>query len=355
VYQTAPALAFEVVEKSKVPWLFSTTEEEYQSLRELAGVFDHSSLGLIEVTGDYAMEFLNQVLARDVEYLTPERCLSSLVLDAEGRPIDIVTIYGTTGGAVVETAFGRGELTRRHFEQHAPAGVTISDLGQTHSVVAIEGPYAWGLIGRIFGDELTGIPYEGVIETTWENHQIRLARSGFTAEYGYKMMVALEGVRNLWEALTEQARPVGYGVLEMAMLEVRQPVLHREIDGDDTVISCGYNWLVDITRGDFVGREALSRAIAERPASLTVGFDAGPGVSLDPGARVFVDEVDIGRVVFTVHSIGRGSTIGLARLDPEFAVVGLDLTAQIDGDSRVDIRTIASPYIVPKSWSIPVI
>ncbi|MGW2194533.1 aminomethyl transferase family protein, partial [Streptosporangium sp. NPDC001682] len=59
---------------------------------------------------------------------------------------------------------------------------------------------------------------------------------------------------------------------------------------------------------------------------------------------------DIGEVVYAVHSLGLGATLGLVRVDAEFAAAGLRFTV---GDAEV--TTLTSPYITPKSWSIPII
>ncbi|MGW2195931.1 hypothetical protein ACWCSH_26790, partial [Streptosporangium sp. NPDC001682] len=53
-----------------VPLRFSTPAEEYKALRERAALLDLSGLGLIEISGDGAVDFAQRVLARDVEYLT---------------------------------------------------------------------------------------------------------------------------------------------------------------------------------------------------------------------------------------------------------------------------------------------
>ncbi len=133
------------------------------------------------------------------------------------------------------------------------------------------------------------------------------------------------------------------------MLEVRQPIPRLETTGDVNVIEIGANWLVDVTKDAFVGKEAVLAAFESRQGRRTVGFSGGDTVP-EPGARVLAGGEDIGEVVFAVRSVGLGTTLGLARVEAGLAAAGLELTVAGAG-----VTTLTSPYIVPKSWSIPII
>jgi aminomethyltransferase len=279
--------------------------------------------------------------------------MTSLLLDEDARPLDIVTVYTLESAVLLETSFGMGTRTQAYLESQLQGEADLRRLNGDQAVLGIEGPYAWGVVGRVIDADLTALPYESVVETEWDEQPILFARSGFTSEYGYKVLTDVGTAARLWDAVAAEAQPVGYEVLETAMLEVRQPVLHREVGDDGTVLSCGYNWLIDLTKEDFVGRAALDAEVGRGPAALTVGFQGSLDAIPDAGATVTAAGVEVGRVVHAVFSPANDAHVGLARVSPDVAAAGLELSIETPTGSA-GVRTVSSPYVTPTSWSVPV-
>src|SRR5205807_5758641 len=139
--------------------------------------------------------------------------------------------------------------------------------------------------------------------------------------------------------------------LEVTMLEVRQPVLHLEAVRSANTISCGYNWLVEPQKPDFVGRDALWTQ-HKAASKLTIGFEARDVEFELRGGSVWADDEEIGEVVVVRYSPGRHGLLGLARVNREWAASGLPLRVVGDAGSH-EINTISSPYVIPKSWGGP--
>ncbi|MBP2707916.1 aminomethyltransferase family protein [Microbispora sp. RL4-1S] len=331
-----------------VPLRFSSLSDEYRALRERAVVVDLTGHRLIEITGPAAVEFAQRVLARDVEYLTSDRCTMSLVLDDTGRVVDQVLAFGREDGVLLESSAGAGTRLCEHLRGLGEEGVRITERTDL-AVIGLEGPYAWGVVGRLIDPELASLPFESVVDATWNGTDIVFARTGYTGEYGYQMIVPADAAAELWSLALEHASPAGQEALELAMLEVRQPVPRHETGEGATVVEMGANWLIDITKDAFVGREATLAAFADGGGRRVVGFTGPEGVPA-PGTRVLAGGQDVGEVVYAVHSVGLDATLGLARVDRDLAAAGLDLTV-----GGAEVTTLTSPYVVPKSWSIPII
>lgn len=343
------------VGKAEVPALFSSVEEEYAALREKTGLLDYSHLGRIAVSGDGALEFLQERVTRDIEYLMPERTLSSLILNEQAHPVDMVSVYNLEDRFMIETSPGKAEEVFALLRSAAPDGITVEDLSEQQAVIGLEGPYAWQVLGKVVDFEVSILPFQGVMQAQWQGETVIISRTGFTAEYGYKIYAQPEVAARIWEELQAETTPVGYQVLEIVMLEVRQPVLHRELSHDGTVIRCGLNWLVDLQKENFTGKDALQ---AQREAGedyLTIGFVADAQVQLPAGATVRAAEVEVGRVVHTVYSPGLGKVLGLIRMEADWTASGLELNARNAAGNWQPIMTISSPYLTPKSWSIPIL
>ncbi|MFI0424813.1 aminomethyltransferase family protein [Spongiactinospora sp. 9N601] len=348
MYAHPEGTVFGEVLDARVPLRFGTLDEDYRALRERAALFDLSSLGLIKITGEGAAEFAQRVLARDVEYLVSERCMMSLVLDEAGQIVDQVIVIGREDGVILESSSGAGPRLLAHLLAQDHPGVEIVDISDALIVIGLEGPYAWGVVGRLLDPELPALPFESVVDTEWEGMKLLFARTGFTGEYGYQFIVPVSDAPRLWAAALEHARPAGLDALELAMLEVRQPVVRHEASEGTSVVEIGANWLLDITKESFVGKEPVLAAFAEQ-GRRTIGFSGGTTVP-EPGATVTAAGQVVGTVVHAVHSVGLGTPLGLIRIDEDLAAAGLELA--VDG---AEIVTLTSPYVLPKSWSVPII
>jgi aminomethyltransferase len=135
------------------------------------------------------------------------------------------------------------------------------------------------------------------------------------------------------------------------MLEVRQPRLHREVDEHAGVVECGLNWLVDLEKEQFTGRDAVVAEAEADHRRATIGFAAPPDATVVGGATVLAGQRSIGRVLDAVSDPGLDQQLGLASVEAEFCASGLDLEVQHEGMPSVTVRTLSSPYRVPTSWS----
>lgn len=334
--------------EAEVALRFGSLDTEYEAIRGRAALLDLSGERLVEITGDGGVEFAQRVLARDVEYLTAERCMTSLVLAADGSVVDQVVVWGRETGMLLESSVGGGTRLLEHLRAEADDDVEIVDRTEEYAIFGLEGPYAWGVVGRLIDGELAALPFESVVDTQWDGADIVFARTGMTGEYGYKVLVPRADAERLWTAAAEHAAPAGQEALELAMLEVRQPVLRHEAVGAADILEIGAGWLVDITKDDFVGRDAVLTAFEGPAARRTVGFAGGDVVPA--GTPVTVDGEQVGEVVHAVPSIGLGSTLGLLRVQPELAAAGLRFSV-----GGAEVTTLTSPYVTPKSWSTPII
>src|SRR4051812_19884099 len=88
----------ETIGDTVVPWVYTDLVAEHDAVRETQCVLDLGAVGLIEVTGPEAANFVQSQVTRDVSYLFPERSISALILDEDARPIDNVIVHKIPGG-----------------------------------------------------------------------------------------------------------------------------------------------------------------------------------------------------------------------------------------------------------------
>jgi glycine cleavage system aminomethyltransferase T len=333
---------------AEVPWVYTDLDTEYRALRTGAGVVDLDSAGLIELPADEARRLLRTTVTRDLESLYPGNSGRALRLDQQGHPVDLVTVHRSRDRWLLETAFGRGAGTLTALTEQAEH-VEPVDVREELGLLGIEGPDAPAVLGELVGPAATGVPLGSVARTTWDGEPVVVSRTGFTGERGYRLLVPRARHPEIFAAAAELARPVGFQALEVAMLEVRFPVLHREVGPDDTALVCGYHWLVDHDRPGFTGRDAVLAEHGAGPAAVTVGVAFPAGARLAERAELSMAGVPVGRLVHHVQSPGLACTLALARVAPEWAASGIECVAAGDPEP-VTGRTASAPYLLPRSW-----
>jgi glycine cleavage system aminomethyltransferase T len=331
----------------------SDFREGYTALRNESAFFDLGWSTFVRVSGEGCEDLLQQVVARDLSFLGAERCVTTLVLDDDARCVDIVTVYRDGDGFLLESSPSGGKGLVAHLGERADGShVQIEPLDGVWSAAAVEGPYAWGVVGNLLDPDLASLPFESVLAVEYQGEPLIFSRNGATGEYGYKFIGAGGVVDRLLVDLAQHAEQAGLDVLELAMLEVRQPMAWLDASDDLTIAESRIAWLADLVKPDFIGRTALLHAVEKAERAVT-GFAAA-----DDGSEGFVSGADvrtadghrIGEVRYSRFSPGLDRQIGLVTLDRHSCCAGLRL--EVDGRT---VETVASPFIEPKSWKTPIL
>ena len=333
--------------QDQVMWSFGDFAAECSALRNGAGLIDTSFGGPVRVSGPDALSLLQACLTRDIEFLIPDRARWSVVLRHDGTIIDVVTVIAGEEDYTVLTGPGRGAEVEAALREAAPGlDASIDNLEASTVVFSVEGARSWQVVADVLGDEYVSLGYENVLAIEIDGRESLLARIGVTGEYGYTFILAADAAAQLWEQFVASgAVPAGHRARETAMLEVRQPIVHREVKPEDSVVSAGLNWLVDLGKEEFIGREAVVAAAAVPSPGGPVGFMVSSG-SVRAGDSLHVGAEAVGEVMYVAESPALGALIGLARVAREWQAAGLEFVT-----SAATVRTLAPPYFVPTSWS----
>jgi aminomethyltransferase len=225
-------------------------------------MFDVSHMGVVDLTGERVREFLRSLLANDVGRLrVPGKALYSCMLLPSGGVIDDLIVYfmSDTWFRMVVNAGTRDKdvaWIRRHA---APFAVTVAprlDL----AMIAIQGPSArektMALLApaqRIVARDLPHF-FGGTFDAWF------VARTGYTGEDGFEVMLPAVEAAKTWNALRAQGiEPAGLGARDTLRLEAGMNLYGNDMDEDHHPLESGLAWTVAFDPGDrdFIGRQAL--------------------------------------------------------------------------------------------------
>jgi aminomethyltransferase len=231
--------------------------------------------------------------------------------------------------------------------EHA-TGAVIEDQSDATALVAIQGPRASAILQALTAVDLAAIPYYWFARGLVLGGEALLSRTGYTGEDGFEVYVPTARAAALWSALVEKGTPAGLlpcglGARDTLRLEAKMALYGNDIDADHTVLEADLGWIVKLQKGEFIGRDALTRQKAAGVTRKLVGFEMeGRGIARSHYAIV-KDGARIGDVTSGAPSPWLHKPIGLGYVAIAHAAVGTPIEILIR-DQPVAARIVPTPF-----------
>jgi aminomethyltransferase len=334
-----------------MPLQYAGILEEHRAVRSTAGLFDLSHMGELFVEGSEAAAALGYALITEPAGLKVGRAHYSMICFPEGGILDDLIVYRLDEERfmVVANASNASAVSDALAERLAGRHVVLDDRSLATALVAIQGPVAAAILAPLTSVILDDLPYYGITQGDVAGVPALVARTGYTGEDGFEVIVDMAAAGRVWDALLEAgtpmgAVPVGLGARDTLRLEAGMPLYGNELGPDTTPFEAGLGRVVKLAKdGDFVGRAALEKASAEGPRKLLVGLVVrGRGIARH-GYDVFVGDRRIGVVTSGTQSPTLGLPIAMAYVTPSEAEPGTIVDVSIR-DQRVPAEVVQMPF-----------
>jgi len=331
----------------QMPVRYASDLAEHHAVRTAAGLFDLSHMAEIAVVGPDAGAFLDAALAGRLSTMPVGRAKYSLLLSPEGGIVDDLVVYRLDEHdfLVVANASNRdaafGALARRA----TGFDVTVDDESDDTALVAVQGPEAEGVLDELVTADrlapdapLSTLRYYRVLQGTFDDAPVLIARTGYTGEDGFELYLQPELAPDLWRALVDAGGPrglvpAGLASRDTLRLEAGMPLYGHELGLDVKPAQAGLGRVVDATK-EFVGRDAVE---PDADARVLVGLALEGRRAARAGHLVVTtDGTVVGEVTSGALSPTLGHPVAMAYVDP----------AALAGGLAVDVRGTALPAVV---------
>ena len=259
-----------------LPINYGSQIDEHHQVRTEAGMFDVSHMTVVDVRGPHSRDFLSRLLANDVGRLrSPGKALYSCMLNEKGGVIDDLITYFMAEDwfRMVVNAATRDKGVAWLERQAADFRIAVTEHYEL-AMLAVQGPEAREKVHSVLPEEavaaLDGIkPFSAA-----ESNDLVIARTGYTGEDGYEIMVPGETAAGLWERLLGAGvKPCGLGARDTLRLEAGMNLYGQDMEEDVTPLESGLAWTVSMKDDrEFIGRPALERQLAAGLENKLVGL-----------------------------------------------------------------------------------
>ncbi len=326
-----------------MPLQYSTIREEHIAVRTRCGLFDLSHMGEVRFSGDRALDVVQRLVTNDVARLEVGGALYGVMCNDAGGIVDDVVVYREAGGYMVVINAACRPKDVAWMGGHS-SECTFEDVGDSVALLAVQGPRAVGLVGRLAAADVADVRPFHSTDTTVGGVQATVSRTGYTGEDGFELYVDAADAPGLWDTLLEAGAadgmiPCGLGARDTLRLEAGLRLYGQDMDDNTDPYSCALGWTVKLQKGDFIGSAALARLDPKHPPRRFVGIELQGRAIARHGQPVLVGGEPAGEVTSGTYSF---------TLDHSIATASLDGGVPVDAELSVDIRgTAAAATVVP--------
>jgi aminomethyltransferase len=314
---------------------------EHRAVRSDVGLFDISHMGKFILKGN--LEEIQRLIPSDLSRLQPGQGQYSLLLNEQGGVVDDVIFYchSPEHWTVIVNA-STTEKDRTWIQTHAPT-VALEDLSQEKTLLAIQGPNAQAKLQPYTTIELPAIPRFGHQTGPVLKAESLIARTGYTGEDGFELMLPLEEGRALWtKLLNDGVFPCGLGCRDTLRLEAGMHLYGQDMNDQTTPLEASLGWVVHWDKGPFIGREVLESQKSKLTRKL-VGLEIQDRGIPRHDYPVLSKGSPIGTVTSGALSPQSNKGIALAYVPTELSALGTHLDVDIRGKA-VAATVVKRPF-----------
>lgn len=333
-----------------MPVQYTSILEEHQAVRTGVGLFDVSHMGEVEITGPEALAVVQRLVTNDASRLEVNQALYTPMCRADGGIIDDLLVYRLAEEHYLLVVNAANTEKDVEWIRRAAAdfpGARVEHTSSRWAQIAIQGPKAEAVLAGC-----TDFPL-GVIRFYWFRSRVPVAgvpslvsRTGYTGEDGFEVYCPAEQAVRVWEALMEAGeadgiQPAGLGARDTLRFEAGLGLYGNDMTEKTNPYETRLARFVRLEKGDFIGREALSRVKEEGPRRRLVGLEMLERGIPRHGYPIIARGENVGEITSGTFSPTLEKNLGMALIKSDLAQEGNEVAVRIRGrDLRARITKL---------------
>ncbi len=318
------------------------TIKEHKAVREAVGLFDVSHMGEVYLRGPRVREAVERLTTNAVASAPVGKAVYTLLCLPSGGVVDDCIFYKRADDeffVIVNASNTAKDL--EWFREQTHSLCDVVDVSDETALIAVQGPKAIGLVDKLAGGALGGMPSFTFTDAVVAGVPCTAARTGYTGEEGFELACRNGDAVRLWNALLDAATPlgglpIGLGARDSLRLEAKLPLYGNDLDEEHTPLEAGLGWAVKLDNRDFIGASVLREQKVRGVTRQLAGFKiAEQERAIARHGYPVVDRAADPPVIGIVTSGGPGivvgGSIGLAYVPTAKAAPGTQLTIDCRG------------------------
>lgn len=331
----------------EMPLFYTSVLEEHRQVRDKAGLFDVTHMGVIEVKGEEALKFLDYLSVTPLLDKPEKTATYTLFANEKGGTVDDLLIFKLSENHffLIVNASCRDKDLEHLLLYKKAFKVTVIPLFQEIGTLALQGPLSRDELSKLFPSILELEPFQFTIEN-YEKKPILLSRTGYTGALGYEIVAPFSLIPVLWEqilTLDPKIKPIGLGARDTLRLEMGYALYGHELSETIAPNESVSSWTVHLDKHDFLGKEAL----VDLSESLNKRYEQGilfeEGRISREGTSLYFDNNEVGVVTSGNFSPTLNCPIAIGLFTQKFPI-GTLCKAKVK-DKEITGKIVRLPFV----------
>lgn len=335
-----------------MPISYSGINDEHQTVRNNAGVFDVSHMGEFILKGENALELLQRLTTNDVCKIAVGRAQYNCFTNENGGIIDDLLIYRIEENVYMLVVNASNiEKDWNWLTAHNANNVEMHNISDKTGLLAVQGPQTTAILQPLTDMDLLNMKYYTFVKGKFAGvENVLISATGYTGSGGVEIYFEdkHDDAEKIWTAIFEQGAPkglksIGLAARDTLRLEMGFNLYGNDLDDTTTPLEAGLGWITKFSK-DFIGKEVLLKQKAEGVQRKLVGFELTDKGIPRHGYDI-CDEVGnvIGKVTSGTQSPSLNKAIGLGYVATAFAAADTPLFIKVR-ERLLKARVVKLPF-----------
>lgn len=333
-----------------MPVLYTGINEEHETVRNNAGVFDVSHMGEFILKGEGALDLIQRVTSNDASKLVDGKVQYSCLPNQTGGIIDDLLVYRIDDKTYMLVVNASNiEKDWNWITSQNTGNVEMHNISEKTSLLAVQGPKAAEILQPLTDINLGEMEYYSFKKGSFAGcENVLVSATGYTGAGGFEIYFENQHAEVIWHAIFKTGssygiKPVGLGARDTLRLEMGFCLYGNDIDDTTSPLEAGLGWITKFTK-EFTNSEALKKQKEEGVNRKLVGFEMiDRGIPRHHYTIHDASGNQIGMVTSGTQSPSLGKAIGMGYVQTAFSKEGSEISIKIR-DKQLKASVVKVPF-----------
>jgi aminomethyltransferase len=337
-----------------MPISYTGINDEHQTVRQNAGVFDVSHMGEFILRGPHALDLIQRVTSNDASKLKTGMAQYSCLPNDKGGMVDDLLVYCVDENKVYMLVVNAGNIQKDWdwISQHNAQNVEMLDISAKTCLLAVQGPKATQMLQSLTDMDLLNLKYYTFVKGKFAGvDNVLISATGYTGAGGVEIYFEdkVDDAHKIWDAIFAAGegkglKPIGLGARDTLRLEMGFCLYGNDIDDTTSPIEAGLGWITKFTK-EFTSRSLFEQQKTEGVQRKLVGFEMIDKGIARHGYHIQDDQGNIiGIVTSGTQSPTLGKAIGMGYVSPAHTGIGTVINIIIR-NQPVKAQVVKIPFV----------
>jgi aminomethyltransferase len=336
-----------------MPISYSGINDEHQTVRTNAGIFDVSHMGEFILKGEKALDLIQRVTTNDAAKLKVGQAQYSALTNETGGIVDDLIVYCLEENKAYMLVVNASNIEKdwKWISKHNTQKAEMHNISDKTCLLAIQGPNATRILQTLTDIDILNLKYYTFVKGRFAGiDNVIVSATGYTGAGGIEIYFEDKdgAAATIWDKIFEVGgpqglKPIGLGARDTLRLEMGYCLYGNDIDDNTSPLEAGLGWITKFTK-DFTAREILETQKTAGVDKKLVGFEM-----LEKGICRHDYEIkdfsgrQIGKVTSGTQSPSLGKAIGMGYVSTVFAAIDTKIYVKVR-DKLLQAKVVKLPF-----------